>query len=109
MNIDLVVLLASLAGFGAIVSILVNVLKKFGVVKEGTSDKWVAGFNLVGYLTLFVVTTWFPQINIPAIDAQLGAVAVILNVVFGYVVTLLGSKITYFSVKGLPLVGKSFS
>lgn len=109
MGLDLVTLLASLLGFGAIVSVLVNVLKKFGVVQDGTSDKWIAGFNLVGYLILFVVTTWFPQINIPAIDAQLGAVAVVLNVVLGYVTTILGSKLTYVATKGLPLIGKTFS
>jgi hypothetical protein len=64
------ILLASLLGFGALVSVIVSLLKYTGIVKDGTSDKWVAGFNLVGFLVLFVVTNWFPQVNIPAIDAQ---------------------------------------
>lgn len=109
MGLDLVAMLASLLGFGAIVSLLVNVGKYFHIVADGTADKWVAGFNLIGFLVLFVVTTWFPSINIPAIDSQLGAAAVVLNIVFGYITTILGSKLTYIAVKGLPFFGKSYS
>jgi len=106
---ELEILLASLLGFGAFVSVLVSILKYTGIIKDGTSDKWVAGFNLVGYLAIFVVTKWFPQVNIPMIDAELGAIAVVLNVVLGYITTILGSKLTYLATKNLPIIGKSLT
>lgn len=110
MNPDnILALLASLLGFGALVSIIVNVLKYFGIVKDGTSDKWVAGFNLAGFVALVVISYWFPQINIPQIDTQLGVLASLLTIVFSYVTTILGSKLTYLAVKNLPIIGKSNS
>ena len=106
---DLLVIFATLAGFGALVSLLVNVGKYFGIVKDGTADKWVAGLNLVGLVALFVIKTWFPQIDIMQLDANLGAFVIVLTVVFDYIITILGSKLTYLAVKNLPIIGKSYS
>jgi len=99
----------ALIGFAALVSFLVNLLKVLKVVKDGTADKWVAGFNLIGLLALGVVRIFYPQYDIKPIDTALGSVAVIGMYILDYVVMLLGSKLTYFGVKGLPLIGKSNS
>jgi len=104
-NITLV--LASLLGFGAFVSMLVNVLKYFGIVLDGTADKWIAGFNLAGYIGLVVANQFFPQFDISGVDNVLGQVAIVMGVILGYVTTIFGAKLTYATVKGLPLIGKS--
>ncbi len=100
---------AALLGFAALVSLIVNVLKTFGVVKDGTADKWVAGFNLLGLLVLGVVRIFFPQYDVKPVDAALGTVAMIGTYILGYIVMLLGSKLTYIGTKGLPVIGKSNS
>lgn len=100
---------SALIGFAALVSFIVNILKVFGVVKDGTADKWVAGFNLAGVLILYAVRLFVPDLNILPVDSILGEIAVVGGVIFSYITMLLGSKLTYYAAKGLPLVGKSNS
>ena len=99
----------ALVGFAALVSLLINVLKAVGVVKDGTADKWVAGFNLAGVLALLVIKKFFPELQIKPIDNAMGEIAVIGSYILSYVVMLLGSKVTYIAVRGLPLIGRSNS
>lgn len=101
--------LSALIGFAAFVSVLVNVLKAVGVVKDGYADKWVAGFNLAGVLALFVVRLFIPDFDPLLIDSTLKEVAVIGAYILSFVSMLLGSKLTYLAVRGLPLIGKSNS
>lgn len=99
----------ALIGFAALASLLINVLKVFNVVKDGTADKWSAGFNLAGVLALLVVKQFFPELQVQPIDNLLGEIAVIGSYILSYVVMLLGSKLTYVAVKGLPVIGRSNS
>lgn len=55
---EILVEFAALVGFAALVSVIVNILKVAGVVKDGTADKWVAGFNLAGVLGFAIFTPW---------------------------------------------------
>lgn len=98
---------ATLVGFAALVSVIINVLKMFGVVKDGTADKWVAIFNLVGLIVLVVVRIFFPEFDVAGIDAKLAGLATVASYIISYIVMLLGSKLTYLAVKGLPVIGKS--
>jgi len=105
---------AALAGFSAFVSVLVNVLKvvKIGgvpIIQDGTSDKWIAGANLVGVLALYAVRLFIPDFNPIVIDSTLQQIALIGAYIMSYVSMLLGSKLTYIATKGLPVIGKSFS
>ena len=96
-----------LVGFAALASLLINVLKVFGVVKDGTAAKRVAGLNLAGVLTLLVAKQFFPELQIQPIDNMLGEIAVVGSYILSYVLMLLGSKLTYVATKGLPIIGKS--
>ena len=100
---------ATLAGFAALASLLVNVLKFFGVVTDGTADKWVAGFNLVGVVGLYALRKVMPGYDVLPIDSTLAEVALVGAYVFSYVTMILGSKLTYFALRGLPVIGKSNS
>jgi len=106
---NIVMEIGLLLGFAAFVSLLINVLKFFGVVKDGTADKWVGGFNLLGVLALFAVRIFIPDFDPLPIDSVLGTIAAVGSFVLSYVVTIWGSKITYKAVKGLPVIGKSNS
>lgn len=99
----------TLLGFAAVVSFVVNVLKLVGVIKDGFADKWVAGLNLLGVVALYVTRLVVPDFQIVEIDTTLGEVALAGTYILGFVSMLLGSKITYFASRGLPLIGTSNS
>lgn len=106
---NLIAQFGALVGFASVVSLIVNILKTLGIVKDGTADKWVAVFNFLGVATLFVLNLLVPEFDVMPVDSVLGQIAVIGGYLFSFIVTLLGSKLTYFAVKGLPLIGKSNS
>lgn len=106
---QIVVEVGALVGFAAFVSVVVNILKYFNVVQDGTADKWVAGFNLVGVLALYIARMLIPDWDPAIIDSALGEIAAVAGYILSFVVMLLGSKLTYTAVRGLPLIGKSHS
>lgn len=101
---------ATLAGVGAAIAALVNVLKQFGVVKDGTGGKWFAGLNLVAIAILIYIKLFQPQIALEFIDAQAAVLAQILLAILGYVVQLGTGKAAngLFVDLRLPLIGKSY-
>ena len=106
---EVVLVVGSLVGFSMLVSIIVNVLKFFNVVKDDTAATWVAGFNLVGVLALYAAMKLIPDFNVMPIDSALQEVAIIATYIFSFVVMLFGSKLTHMKLKGLPLIGFSNS
>ena len=98
-------LLAGLAGLGGFISILVNVLKLLGIVKDGTSEIWVQGFNFVAFVAVAVI--YFLQV--PVDWGQIDGILVFATTVLGFVVQMFGSKLTYSATRGLPVIGFSFS
>lgn len=106
---NLVAQFAALVGFAALVSVIINVLKMFNVVKDGTADKWVAVINLVGLVAFSLVKIFIPEFNFEGLDEKLAGLASTATYVISYVVMLLGSKLTYTATRGLPVVGKSNS
>ena len=99
----------SLAGIAALISLIINVLKVFGVVKDGTAQMWSAGLNLAAMAILFALKIFVPDADITAVDQKISLLVPVLTTVLGYIVQLLSSKLTYFAVKGLPIVGRSNS
>ncbi len=102
---------ASLAGVGAFLAGLVNVLKQFGIVSDGTAGRWFAGLSLVAIGVLVYLKLFQPQIAFEYIDAQAAVLAQILLLILGYVIQL-GAGITAHAVFAdlkLPVIGKSFS
>lgn len=82
---SILAVLAALVGWPALVALVVDVLKYFGVVTDTNAGKWSLGFNLFGFVGVAVLLGFFPQVDIPGWDA------VLLNYVTiaGYVITLL--------------------
>lgn len=97
-------IIAGLAGLGGFVSMLVNILKMVGVVKDGTSDKWFEGINLLAFAVVAVI--FFLNVNIDW--AQVDDWLKVLSMLFGLVIQLLGGRVTYNTLRGIPVIGYSF-
>ena len=102
---EIMLLLAGLAGLGGLISVLVNLLKAIGVVKDGTSERWVQGFNLLAFVAVAIVYFTKIQVDWAQIDGWLEVLATFI----GFVVQLFGSKVTYAVTRGAPVVGFSYS
>ncbi len=105
-NVDSVLaILAGLGGLGTLVSMLVNILKSFGVVHDGSSDKWIQGINLGAFVAVSLVLFF----NVPVDWGTVDAVIMFLVTLLGFVVQLFGSKFSYQVTRGIPLIGFSYN
>jgi hypothetical protein len=109
--LGLVEQLMALGGFAAFVAILINVLKTFGVVKDGTSGTWAAGLNLAGLIALFALNIVEPGFDVGGVDAHLAQIAQILTLIFNYIMQNWVSKGTHqvLSSGGVPVIGRSYT
>lgn len=106
---DVVLQVMALAGFAALVSFVVNALKYFGVVKDGSADKWVAGINLAGVLVVYALGILRVPFDLATVDKTLMEIATVGVYILNYLVTIGASKLTYFLTRGLPFIGKTNS
>jgi len=99
------------AAIASLVALLVDALKRFGVVKDGDSGKWAAGFNLLGLVGFSVYFFLNPAFAFAEMDAVLKNVLSVVQVILAYVMQLgLSPKVHvlgYFA--KLPLLGYSLS
>lgn len=103
---DILLLIAGLAGLGGFISVLVNLLKLVGIVKDGTSEKWFQILNLVAFVAVMVIYLMQIQMDWVKVDDWL----ILLSGLLGYVVQILGGQLTYQTIGGkAPVIGFSFS
>lgn len=102
---NILAILAGLGGLGSLISMIVNILKMIKVVKDGTSEQWVQGLNLLAFIAVSVVYFLNVQVNWDTVNVMIGFCVTLL----GFVVQLFASKATYSVTKGLPVVGYSHS
>ena len=100
-NFDkLIILLPMLGGF---VAMLVNVGKVIKVVKDSTALNWVAGFNLLAFMAVNVVCLTDVTVDWGNLNHWME----LLATAGSYVLTLVGSFISYKALKGVPVIGFS--
>ena len=99
----------ALAGFAALIAFVINVLKTFGVVKEGEAPTYSAALNLAGLVMLLVLKVYKPEVDVGEVDAQVSQAVEVGVVVFGYIIQLLSSKLSHEVMRGVPGVGKVIS
>ena len=102
---------ASLVGMSKLNAALVNLLKLTPIVQDGTSAKWVAGFNLVAFVALVIFKVFRPDLTLDVLDGVAGQIATVVIFVLGLLVTMTGSKSMHEALKEakVPLIGTSFS
>jgi hypothetical protein len=106
---DIVIEFASLIGFAALVTIIVNILKYFKVVRDYDAPTWVAGFNALGLIGLIVYRFFFPDAIITGLDASLATVASVLTYILAFIVQLGISKVAHLAARGTPVIGTSYT
>lgn len=106
---DLLLQWSGLVGFAALVAFAINILKTFGVVKDAQAQNWSAGLNLLLLAGLLALRVFAPDFDVSGLNAQAQAFVDVGVVIFSYILQLLGSKAAHTLLRGLPLIGKSFS
>lgn len=72
MTLDNILLVfGALVGWPALVALTIDILKLAGVVEDGTAGKWSLGLNLLGFVLVGVGVGFYPNIDIPGLDARL--------------------------------------
>ena len=98
---------SGLVGFGALIAMLVNVGKGFGIVKDGKAKVWVTGLNVL--LMLAVYFGGILDFSVMSADSAAGILAELAGIAFALVAQLGGSSLTHVVLRGAPIVGASHS
>ena len=114
---SIVTILASLTGLGGAFSLLVNIAKMFGWVKDGQSEVVYTGLGIIGlaivWVVQFFVPSFFPNVpfvNLPQLDAFLAGVVKVGSAILEFLVLNKAGTLLYSKVRGVvPLLGYSFS
>ncbi len=92
MQLDTVLTIAgSMLGAQALISLLIDVLKYAGAVRDGNAGKWSAGLNLLGLAGIAIALGLNPNFNFPKLDAQFVIIAQFGTLLFGYIVQIAGT------------------
>lgn len=102
---------ASLVGVSQLTAALVNLLKVIGLVKDGTADKWAAGFNLAFFVALCLFGVFKPELALAILDGYAGQIAMVILFILGFIVQITGSSVAHVALSKarIPLIGKSYS
>jgi len=102
-------LVLGMAGLGAFISALVNIGKVAGIVKNNTAKTWVAGLNLLAVIVIYALQVKGLEFQVAQVDATFAQLAQITLLVAQLMVQYGGSALWHQLLKGVALVGKSFS
>ena len=102
---EILKLIAGMAGLGAFVSMLINLLKVAGLVKDGQGDKAFKIADLIVFVAVMVVYLVKVQVDWTQVNEWL----VLLTALLGYVVSVFSGEFTHDTIKGTPLIGYSYS
>jgi hypothetical protein len=94
---------SGLAGLGALISMLVNVGKAVGWVKDGMGEKVFKVLNLVGFIAVAIVYIFVGDFDWGGLDSIFQLLATVL----AFVVQNLMGKVAYFAIRGTPVLGYS--
>lgn len=101
---DILGIITGLTGLGILISMLVNVLKMFGLIKDGTSDKVVKIFDVLVFVAVTVVYFMKFEVNWQEVDAYI----ILAGHFIGLIAQIGSSGVAYKALKGTPVIGYSF-
>lgn len=98
-----------LVGVPFVIALVIDILKQFGVVDDGTAGKWSAVLNLVFILGLAVLLKFVPNFDVVSIDANILELAKAVAIIVVYLIQLFGTKSAHRAyVNGLGIVRFSY-
>ena len=112
MEIDLLKLVnefMALGGVGALIAVIVNILKAAGIVKDGQAPVYVTAGGILGMALLLVLRLFQPTADLPGIDLAAQQIATVLNILLGFIIQLLAARASHAGLAGVPVIGKSFT
>lgn len=98
-------LLGTLAGFAALIAVIVNVLKRYGVIQDGQAGlvSLALNFALLG----FVIVGKYFGLDLTQSDSIAGAIASLVTVVLGLLLPPLVSRGVHRLTRWFPVIGFS--
>ena len=111
MLVALTIQFVSLLGVAALVAVVVNILKAFGAVKEGTSAYWASGLGLAAFITVAVLGIFKPDLTLAFLNEAALKIATIMTFVLGFIVQIAAAPLFHkaLSSGSIPLLGKKLS
>lgn len=111
MIVGLTVQFVSLLGVAALIAVIVNILKVFGAVKEGTSAYWASSLGLAAFIALAVLGIFKPDLTLAFLNDAALKIATIMTFVLGFIVQIAAAPLFHkaLSTGGVPLLGKKLS
>ena len=103
--------LATLTGVASLISVIVNILKYFRFIAEGTGGRVFAALNLLAFIVLASLRIFAPQYSIQFLDGIAGQLATVGLFITGYVFQLGTGQAVYSILKKLevPILSHSDS
>lgn len=99
-----------LVGVPFVIALVIDILKQFGVVDDGTAGKWSAVLNLIAILGLAVLLGFVPDLDVVSIDAKILELAKAVAIIVTYLIQLFGTKSAHRAyVHGLGIARFSFA
>lgn len=96
MNLNLVLtLFAGLVGLPALWSVVIDLLKFAGIVQDGNAGMFNAAFSMLSLLAIAIAVNYFPQVNIPSIDASLIEIAKFAGLLLSFLTQIFVAKGTH--------------
>jgi uncharacterized membrane protein YczE len=94
-----------LVGVPFVIALVIDILKQFGVVDDGTAGKWSAVLNLVVILALAVLLKFVPNFDVVSLDKQILELAKAVAIIVIYLIQLFGTQSAHRAyVRGLGIV-----
>lgn len=107
---NVAVVFGSLAGFASLISVLIDIGKRFGVVKDGQAPTYNFILNGVAFVVTLALGL-FAKITPEQLDGLAATVATLMLMVLGFITQIRTSASTHaaLSKAGVPLIQKSYS
>ena len=109
--IDVGAVLATLTGVSSLISVVVNILKYFKLIPEGTGGRVFAALNLLAFIVLAGTRIFAPQYSLDFLDGIAGHIATVGLFITGYMFQLGTGQAAYEIIKkfDVPILSHSES
>lgn len=107
---EYIVVFTAFVGVPALITVLINIFKGFGIVKDGKALAWVKWLNVGFFVGVYLVKTFIPEFDLAWFDS----VAVLVSELGIALLAVIGTGIgvsgrVYGALKGIPLIGYSYT
>lgn len=102
-------IVGGMAGLAAVFAVLINIAKSAGILPDGEASKVSTILNMVAMIVVFVLSTWFPEIDLAIVDQKAAFIAQFIGFVSQFVVEFGLTKLAHVALKGAPVLGFSHS